>query len=317
VLAPEDQLRARLRQISRTWPRYGFRRAWALLRLQGWVVNRKRVQRLWREEGLKVRPWAPKRRRLGTSTVPAQRLRAERPNHVWAIDFIFDATSDGRPIKALSMCDEFTRENLARRLGRSVTADDVVDALDEACATRGAPEFIRCDNGPEFIAVAIQDWCRFRGVGTAYIEPGSPVGNALRRELQRQGSRRALRPRDLRLALRGPRALGRLLPRLQSRATAQLSRILAAGGLRSGSPKPGTLVEGGLVIGDRSAARPPGPVQPPARAVPADHGLWPHDRYLLPPSAGPQASQPDPEDPVAVPETWAGVCPQRDVKLMA
>jgi putative transposase len=174
VLAPEDQLRARLRQISRTWPRYGFRRAWALLRLEGWVVKRKRVQRLWREEGLKVRPWAPKRRRLGTSTVPAQRLRAERPNHVWAIDFIFDATSDGRPIKALSMCDEFTRENLARRLGRSVTADDVVDALDEACATRGAPEFIRCDNGPEFIAAAIQDWCRFRGVGTAYIEPGSP-----------------------------------------------------------------------------------------------------------------------------------------------
>jgi putative transposase len=174
VLAPEDQLRARLRQISRTWPRYGFRRAWALLRLEGWVVNRKRVQRLWREEGLKVRPWAPKRRRLGTSTVPAQRLRAERPNHVWAIDFIFDATSDGRPIKALSMCDEFTRENVARRLGRSVTADDVVDALEEACARRGAPEFIRCDNGPEFVAAAIQDWCRYRGVGTSYIAPGSP-----------------------------------------------------------------------------------------------------------------------------------------------
>jgi hypothetical protein len=79
VLAPEDQLRARLRQISRTWSRYGFRRAWALLRLEGWVVNRKRVLRLWREEGLKVRPWAPKWRRLGTSTAPAQRLRAERP----------------------------------------------------------------------------------------------------------------------------------------------------------------------------------------------------------------------------------------------
>jgi len=174
VLAPEEQLRARLREISRTWPRYGFRQAWGLLRLQGLVVNRKRVQRLWREEGLRVPQWAPKRRRVGSSTVPAQRLRAERPNHVWALDFIFDATSDGRPIKALSMCDEFTRENLARRLGRSITADDVVGALDEACARRGAPELIRCDNGPEFIAAAIQDWCHLHHTGTAYIDPGSP-----------------------------------------------------------------------------------------------------------------------------------------------
>jgi transposase InsO family protein len=174
VLAPEDQLRARLRQISRTWPRYGHRRACALLRLEGMAVNRKRVQRLWRKEGLRVPPWAPKRRRLGNSTVPAQRLRAERPNHVWAIDFIFDATSDGRPIKAMSMCDEFTRESLEGPLGRSVTADDVVEALDAAAVLRGAPEFIRCDNGPELVAAAIQEWCRFRRTGTAYIAPGSP-----------------------------------------------------------------------------------------------------------------------------------------------
>jgi len=148
VLAPEEALRARLRAIARTWPRYGFRRAWALLRLEGWVVNRKRVQRLWREEGLRVPASAVKRRRIGTSTVPARRLSAQRPNHVWALDFIFDATADGRPIKALSMCDEFTRENVARRLGRSITADDVTHALDEGCARRGVPEYLRCDNGP-------------------------------------------------------------------------------------------------------------------------------------------------------------------------
>ena len=177
VLAPEEALRARLRAIARTWPRYGFRRAWALLRLEGWVVNRKRVQRLWREEGLRVPASAVKRRRIGTSTVPARRLSAQRPNHVWALDFIFDATADGRPIKALSMCDEFTRENVARRLGRSITVDDVTHALDEGCAQRGVPEYLRCDNGPEFVAGAIRDWCRAHGTGTAYIEPGSPWQN--------------------------------------------------------------------------------------------------------------------------------------------
>lgn len=177
MLAPEEQLRRRLREISSAWPRYGYRRAWGLLRMEGWLVNRKRVQRLWRDEGLRVPPWTPKRRRLGESTVPADRLRAERPNHVWALDFLFDATSDGRPLKVLSMCDEYTRENLARRVGRSITADDVVDALDEAYRRRGAPEFIRCDNGPELVAVAIRDWCRFLGTGTAYIDPGSPWQN--------------------------------------------------------------------------------------------------------------------------------------------
>ncbi|HVA90306.1 MAG TPA: IS3 family transposase, partial [Chloroflexota bacterium] len=147
MLAPEQQLRFRLKEISKDWPRYGFRRAWALLRQEGWKVNKKRVQRIWREEGLRVPVYAPKRRRVGESTVPAARLRAERPNHVWALDFLFDATSDGRPIKVLSMCDEFTRESIGGYLGRSITADDVVLVLDEALSTRGAPEFIRCDNG--------------------------------------------------------------------------------------------------------------------------------------------------------------------------
>ena len=113
----------------------------------------------------------------GTSTVPAKRLRAERRNQVWALDFIFDSTSDGRPIKALAMCDEYARENVGRHLGRSITADDVVEVLDQAKAQRGAPECIRMDNGPELIASAIRDWCRLSGTGTIYIEPGSPWEN--------------------------------------------------------------------------------------------------------------------------------------------
>ena len=177
MLAPEQQLRFRLREISRDWPRYGYRFAHSLLRREGWLANRKRVQRLWREEGLRVRPYAVKRHRVGTSTVPAKRLRAERLNQVWALDFIFDSTVDGRPLKALSMCDEHSRESIGRRLGRSITADDVVEVLDLAKAKRGAPQYIRMDNGPEMIAGAIRDWCRLSGTGTLYIEPGSPWEN--------------------------------------------------------------------------------------------------------------------------------------------
>jgi putative transposase len=104
-----------------------------MLRMEGWQVNHKRVQRLWREEGMRVPPHSPKRRRLGNSTVPARRLQAERPNQVWALDFMFDTTADGRPFKVLWMCEEFTRESVGGRLGRSITADDVV-----ACWTSSA-----------------------------------------------------------------------------------------------------------------------------------------------------------------------------------
>jgi transposase InsO family protein len=137
VAAPEEFLRRRLREISAKWPRWGFRRAHATLRQEGWKVNHKRVQRLWRDEGLRVPQQSPKRRRLGQSTVPADRLRAERPNQVWALDFMFDTTSDGRPFKVLSMCDEFTKECLEGPLGRSITADAVVTALDKAALGHG------------------------------------------------------------------------------------------------------------------------------------------------------------------------------------
>ena len=179
VRAPEDAaLRARLRAISRERPRFGYRRAHAQLVAEGYTVNRKRTQRLWREEGLRVPRRRRKRQRLGASTVPAARLRAERPDHVWALDFQFDQTSDGRILKLLHVVDEFTREALAIECERRIDADRTVAVLERLVAIRGrAPEHVRCDNGPELTANALRDWCRFSGAGSAYIEPGSPWQN--------------------------------------------------------------------------------------------------------------------------------------------
>ena len=140
--ADDAVLRAELRKFSEERPRWGYRRAHHHLRELGWEVNRKRVQRLWREEGLRVPQRRRKRRRLGESTVPAERLRAERPNHVWAFDFQFDQTADGRVLKLLNIVDEFTRESLVMLVERSIDADTVVAALERLVAERGAPELL-------------------------------------------------------------------------------------------------------------------------------------------------------------------------------
>ncbi len=174
----EQALRAELRRISRRRPRWGYRRAHQLLLDEGWQLNRKRTQRLWREEGLRVPQRRRKRQRLGTSTVPAERLRAEAPDHVWALDFQFDQTADGRIVKLLHVVDEFTREALAIECRRRIDADATVAVLERLVTERGsAPGFIRCDNGPELTANALRDWCRFSRAGSAYIEPGSPWQN--------------------------------------------------------------------------------------------------------------------------------------------
>jgi len=170
-------LRAELRKFSVERPRWGYRRAHHWLRELGWEVNRKRVQRLWREEGLRVPQRKRKRRRLGESTVPAERLRAERPNHVWAFDFQFDQTADGRALKLLNIVDEFTRQALVMLVARSIDADTVVATLERLVAERRAPELLRCDNGPEMTAHALRDWCVLSKTGTAFIEPGSPWQN--------------------------------------------------------------------------------------------------------------------------------------------
>jgi putative transposase len=170
-------LRAELRQFSRAHPRWGYRRAHAQLRQQGWAVNRKAIQRLWREEGSRV-PVRRKRQRLGTSTTPAARLGAEHPDHVWALDYQFDQTTDGRILTLLKVVDEHTREAPTIGVDRRIDADPTVAVLDHLVAERGTgPRFLRCDNGPELTANALRDWCRFTGAGTSYIEPGSPWQN--------------------------------------------------------------------------------------------------------------------------------------------
>jgi putative transposase len=138
-------------------------------------VNHKRIRRLWREEGLRRPVQAGKRRRVTPDQT--ERLRAEHPNQVWAIDFQFDETADGRRLKLANIVDEHTREALAMRVGRTCTADDLIEVLAELLAVRGAPERLRMDNGPELIAWALRDWCRLTGTKTSYIEPGAPWEN--------------------------------------------------------------------------------------------------------------------------------------------
>jgi transposase InsO family protein len=189
-LVPDELLlRERLQLLARRHPRYGYRRIHAILRREGWVCNRKRVQRLWRDEGLRL-PAKPKRRRRGPRT-PGH-LSAAAPNEVWAIDFVSDRTADGRPLKILTVTDEHTREALATPAARRMGADDTVNTLEQIVEQRGrAPKLIRCDNGPEFVSESLRDWCRFNNTGTGYIEPGAPWQNPfvesfnghLRREL--------------------------------------------------------------------------------------------------------------------------------------
>ena len=179
MVAQDDAaLRAELRRFSRERPRWGYRQAHQHLLEHGWSINRKRTQRLWREEGLRVPQKRRKRQRRGESTVPGDRLRAQHPDHVWAFDFQFDVTDDGRLLKLLYVVDEFTREALAMEAERRIDADRVVDVLDCIVSDQGRrPEFVRCDNGPEMTSAALRDWCRFSRTGAAFIEPGSPWEN--------------------------------------------------------------------------------------------------------------------------------------------
>lgn len=174
----EKELVKDMLEISRQHPRYGYRRIAALLRRAGWAVNKKRVQRLRRKLGLKVPRKQHKKRRLGSSANSCTRRRARRPNHVWTYDFVWDSTEDGRKLKFLSVVDEFTRECLALEVGRSFTAAAVVAVLARLVAERGAPGFIRSDNGPEFIAIAVRDWLKHAKSGAVFIAPGAPWENA-------------------------------------------------------------------------------------------------------------------------------------------
>jgi putative transposase len=175
------RLAERMVGLSRENPRYGYGRVWALLRREGWPVNKKRMHRLWRQEGLKVPEKQRKRRRLlllGESQNGCTRRRAEHKDHVWSYDFVMDLTEDGRRLKMMPVVDEYTRACLSIVVERSITAEDVVDTLASLFRSRGEPAFIRSDNGPEFIAKAVKQWLDLSGVKTLYIEPGSPWENA-------------------------------------------------------------------------------------------------------------------------------------------
>jgi len=174
----QQRLVADMRRHSAAQPRYGYRRVHALLAAQGWRVNHKHVHRLWREEGL----WVPRRKRkktrLGCSENGILRMQVMEPNHVWTYDFVMDRTYDGRRLKLLTVADEFTRESLAIHVARKIDSRGVIEVLAAIAAKRGMPKYIRSDNGPEFIAGAVQAWLKERGGATLYIAPGNPWENA-------------------------------------------------------------------------------------------------------------------------------------------
>jgi putative transposase len=175
--AEDEPLTARIIELAINYGRYGYRRILALLKGEGWRVNHKRVERIWRREGLKVPQRQPKRRRLWLNDGSCIRLRPERKDHVWSYDLMAARTHDGRAFRILNILDEYTRECLNITVERNITAYAVIHQLADLFIHRGIPEHIRSDNGPEFTARAIRSWLEDLGVRCAYIEPGSPWEN--------------------------------------------------------------------------------------------------------------------------------------------
>lgn len=175
--ADEAELTADIIELATRYGRYGYRRITALLQAAGWAVNVKRVERIWRQEGLKVPCKQPKKGRLWVNDGSCLRLRPEHPNHVWSYDFVEDRTHNGRKFRMLNVIDEFTRECLAIRVDRKLNSTAVIDVLTDLFVLRGVPSHIRADNGPEFIAKAVRDWITAVGARTAFIAPGSPWEN--------------------------------------------------------------------------------------------------------------------------------------------
>jgi len=176
---PHDEARlvGRMVELATRYGRYGYRRITALLRREGWVVNHKRVERLWRREGLKVPKRQPKRGRLWLNDGSCVRHRPQWRNHIWSYDFVHARTRDGRAVRMLTILDEFSRECLAIDTARQLRSQDVLDRLTDLFTRHGSPRFIRSDNGSEFTAKAVRQWLGRLQVGTLYIEPGSPWEN--------------------------------------------------------------------------------------------------------------------------------------------
>ena len=173
----EEFLGTRMVALAHEYGRYGYRRITALLHQEGWRVNHTRVERIWRQEGLKVPQKQPKRARLWFADGSCIRRRAEYPNHVWSYDFVMERTQDGRPLKMLTVVDEYTRECLAIAVRRRLTSREVQEVLSALFLHRGCPTHIRSDNGPEFLARALRAWYGMLTIAPLFIEPGSPWEN--------------------------------------------------------------------------------------------------------------------------------------------
>ena len=173
----EDALTKAIVDLASEYGRYGYRRITALLRTEGWHVNHKRVERIWRREGLKVPKKQPKRTRLWLNDGSCVRLRPTHQHHVWSYDFVMDRTHDGRALRMLTVIDEYTRECLAIRTERRQNQETVLETLSDLFLLHGPPEHLRSDNGAEFTATAVREWLERLEVQTLFIEPGSPWEN--------------------------------------------------------------------------------------------------------------------------------------------
>ena len=170
----DDGLGDKLHEIAEEDPTAGYRTAWAHLRREGRVINHKRVQRVWREEGL-TQPKKRKRKRYLGGAAP---IEATHPNHVWTYDFVHDRTENGHPLRILTVEDEYTREGLAVVAGRNLPSSRVKEVIKSLILERGVPEYLRSDNGPELVAVELTEWLMEQSVKTHHIDPGSPWQNA-------------------------------------------------------------------------------------------------------------------------------------------
>ena len=240
----EERLVTRIVELASKYGRYGYRRITALLRREGWQVNHKRVERLWRREGLKVPKRQRKRGRLWFNDGSCVRLRPQHRHHVWSYDFVANRTHDGRPIRMLTVIDEYSRECLAIEVERRLRSDDVLETLTRLFTERGPPAFLRSDNGPDFTAASVREWLGRVGVQTAFIEPGSPWENGynesfngkLRDASEAMGEspterrdRTAAQWRDLLHAARGPGAHRGLASRIQRVPSVQFTGAATSG----------------------------------------------------------------------------------------
>jgi transposase InsO family protein len=225
----ETPLRQAIIRLAAQYGRYGYRQITGLLWQEGWDVSRSRVERIWKLEGLRVPPKQPKRGRLWLADGSCVRLRPERRNHVWSWDFVMDRTDDGRPIKILTLIDEYTKEALAIVPARRIRSNDVIDIFADVMIERGIPAHIRSDNGPEMVATKLREWLDQARHEDAVHRAGQSMGERLLRKLQRQAAQRVAERRDLLHATRSTGTDRAMATALQPSPTTQRAGLPPAG----------------------------------------------------------------------------------------